>query len=505
MVLSSLLLQAFVLGLILLLIQCVFAYLSSPLRTLPGPFLAKFSDVWRLLNHYNRQHIKTQQKLHEKYGNVVRIGPNAVSLSDVSLVKTIYSTRGTYLKSDYYSVNDALQNGHIIPNLFSTRSNEFHSSALKPIQKLYSFSSALDLEPLMDDTVRALCSELEKRFITGVNAGKTCDIADWISFFTWDFLGDMTFSKRMGFMEQGKDVGGMIETAEKVMGYFSVVGQMPILDKFLGKNPYCPIKFADFAVPAGFCIQRFAERDQNREEHKENDFMNGFLEAKNQYPELVSDNEVIGYLMLNILGGADTTAIVLKAIFYWILKNPGVKAKLVAELRSAKLAFPSAYTVVEKLPYLDACIKEGLRIHPVVGHILERIVPPSGLTLSNGTVLPPGTIVGMNPWVLHRNAEVFGPKPDAFVPERWIQKEWESDSEFEGRIRIMKDADLSFGSGNRTCLGRPLALVELYKVTATLFGKYDMDLVHLHSEWELHEQWFVWPHKIKIIMRHIEA
>lgn len=271
---------------------------------------------------------------------------------------------------------------------------------------------------------------------------------------------------------------------------------MPVLDKWLGKNPYCPIKFADFAVPAGFCVQRFMERVQNFEQYKDKkDFMNWFLEAKKEYPDLVTDNEVIGYLIINvspfdpcstasfktyytcadlsqILGGADTTAIVMKAIFYYLLKNPSVKTKLVAELQSASLPFPATYQSVEKLPYLDACIKEGLRIHPVVGHILERVVPSNGLALSDGTILPPGTIVGINPWVLHRNKEVFGEKTDDFAPERWLRKEGEGKGEYEVRVKKMKDADMSFGNGNRTCLGRPLALIELYKVVATLFGKY---------------------------------
>jgi hypothetical protein len=75
----------------------------------------------------------------------------------------------------------------------------------------------------MDDDIRALCAQLESRFMDGENKGKTCDIADWISFFAWDFLGHMTWSKRIGFMEKGADIGDMLGTAERVMRYFSVV------------------------------------------------------------------------------------------------------------------------------------------------------------------------------------------------------------------------------------------------------------------------------------------
>merc|ERR1712032_238899 len=249
----------------------------------------------------------TQKELHAKYGDAVAIGPKTVSVADPSLIKTIYSTRGTFLKSDYYSINDALQDGHILQNLFSTRSNEFHAKTIKPVQKLYSLQAAQDLEPLMNNTMRVFCHELEQRFMEGENKGKTCDIADWISYFTWDFLGDMTFSKRMGFMEQGKDVGNILDSAEKVMRYFSVIGQIPQLDKLLGKNPYLPIKFPDFSIAAGFCVERFMERMQHMEQFKDKkDFMNGFLQAKQEYPDLVTDNEVIGYLIINILGGADT-------------------------------------------------------------------------------------------------------------------------------------------------------------------------------------------------------
>jgi len=83
---------------VVLVIQHVVAYLRSPLKKIPGPLLAKFSNIWRLWNHYGQTHIETQKELHKKYGDVVRLGPNTVSIADAGLLKTIYSTRGTFLK-----------------------------------------------------------------------------------------------------------------------------------------------------------------------------------------------------------------------------------------------------------------------------------------------------------------------------------------------------------------------------------------------------------------------
>lgn len=82
------------------------------------------------------------------------------------------------------------------------------------------------------------------------------------------------------------------------------VGQIPALDKWLGKNPHWPrslYKFDDFSVAAGFSVERFMERMQNPELGQgRNDLLNGFLEAKKEHPELVTDNEVIGYMIINV-------------------------------------------------------------------------------------------------------------------------------------------------------------------------------------------------------------
>ena len=113
--------------------------------------------------------------------------------------------------------------GSIVTNVFSTRDNTFHANKLRPVQKLYSLNAAKEFQPMMDASIETLCSQLEERFMDGANKSKTCDVADWIAFFTWDFLGDMTLGKSFGFMEAGEDIDNMIINAEKPMRYFSVV------------------------------------------------------------------------------------------------------------------------------------------------------------------------------------------------------------------------------------------------------------------------------------------
>jgi GT2 family glycosyltransferase len=98
MSLAGLIAKAIGLGAIFVVTRYVLSYLQSPLRNIPGPFFAKFSNVWRFINHYEQTHIETQRKLHEQHGGFVRLGPNTVSIADISLIKTIYNTRGTFLK-----------------------------------------------------------------------------------------------------------------------------------------------------------------------------------------------------------------------------------------------------------------------------------------------------------------------------------------------------------------------------------------------------------------------
>lgn len=206
------------------------------------------------------------------------------------------------------------------------------------------------------------------------------------------------------------------------------------------------------------------------------DFLARFLEAKNEHPKVVTDNQVFSYTVSNMNAGSDTTAISLRAILYYTLKSPRVSEKLHDELFTAlqenRISLPVSWKQSqEQLPYLDAVIKEALRLHPAVGLLLERIVPGGGLQLPDGPFLSPGTIVGANPWIIHRDV-CFGKDVDTFIPERWLQADGELDKAFYIRKQKMLHATFTFGAGPRTCIGKNISLLEIYKLIPSLFLTY---------------------------------
>lgn len=208
------------------------------------------------------------------------------------------------------------------------------------------------------------------------------------------------------------------------------------------------------------------------------------------------------YLLINLIAGADTTAVAMSSAVYFGLKNPEVWEKLETEILSAGLPddSPITHKNCRVLPYLDAVIRESMRLHPPVGMPLERYVPKDGLRLPDGSLVPGGLMVGMNPYMVNRSA-VFGEDVDAFRPERWLQNADESAEEFQKRFMEMSNADLTFGAGSRICGGRHIANLEVYKVLSTLIKKYRIELVDPEKEWIVKNGWFLRQSGVEVRMQ----
>ena len=144
---------------------------------------------------------------------------------------------------------------------------------------------------------------------------------------------------------------------------------------------------------------------------------------------------------------------------------------------------PIAFAESNQMPYLQACMKEAMRLHPAVGMLLERFVPEGGVTIA-GKYLSAGTIVGANPWVVARDKGVYGDDTDIFRPERWLEAD-------AVQLKLMERNYLAFGAGSRTCLGKNISLLEMNKLVPQILRNFEVELARPEREWQIADYWFV--------------
>ncbi|XXG96201.1 hypothetical protein Hte_002482 [Hypoxylon texense] len=268
---------------------------------------------------------------------------------------------------------------------------------------------------------------------------------------------------------------------------------MPWMDRFLDKNPIVRLGLPNLGNVTLVATEHMIKRFQSKgvvDPAVVPDYLQHFVDMRNAHPDKVTEVDVLVYTLTTFAAGAETTAIIIRAIFYYALRTPSAYRKLEEEILPAKLGEPAQYNASRALPYLEAVVREGMRMHPAICMPLERYVPSPGLTLPDGRYVPAGTIVGLNPYVMGRNTDVWGTDVDTFRPERWLQNEGESDGSYRERLRLYNAADLTFGGGARICVGRHIAQVEVYKVVATLVKNFEIELSNPKKEWEVVGTWF---------------
>ncbi|KAI1444384.1 cytochrome P450 [Annulohypoxylon stygium] len=473
------------------------------LNKYPGPFLASLTDLWRLWDVYGQRPEITHRKLHAKYGDIVRLGPNTLSFANPKALKSIYGLNKGFVKSDFYVVQQSVVKGDSLASLFSTTDNNFHAQFRRCVNSAFAMSALVQYEPFVDNTTKLFLKQTEKLF-AGNPQG--CNFTQWLQFYAFDVIGEITYSKRHGFVEKNEDIDGIVGYLGNLFLYVAPVGQIPWLDRVFLKNPiYLKLSqwgFIDATFPvARFARARMAERlgpnltgdpskpllpvsTEGKSEPKSPDLLSKFLTARDVRPEFMSDTLVQTMAVSMAFAGSETTAISLASVFYYLLRNPSTLTKLKKELDDASLSglFSDyetglvTWTESQKLPYLDACIKEAFRLHPAAGLPLERIVPEPGAEIA-GQYVKGGTIVGCSAWIIHRRPEIWGEDVDDFRPERWLVDEklkGEEKIEQERRVREMNGMMFQFGMGARTCIGKNISLLEIYKVVPSLLRRFDV-------------------------------
>ncbi|TFK24880.1 high nitrogen upregulated cytochrome P450 monooxygenase 2 [Coprinopsis marcescibilis] len=445
-------------------------YRISPLHPLagyPGPLLwriTKFAPAW--YGAKGKHHLQLK-KLHERYGPIVRIGPNELSIVDKDMIPFILGNQGMpkgtlwegrrILRSKNYNVNNSM---------VAVRDLDRHAQLRKPWNKAFGTGPLKDYEEMLTLRAGLLVDRLESHCKTDRDPFGRVDLAKWFSFFSFDFMGDIAFASDFSHLQDG-DVHGFIKNMEDAHFLPTIVQHIPWAAKVTRATPFIGSKLQKFG---GFALQQAKKRAEKKMLHK--DLFYHLIQATD--PDLAANPLplIMANTILTIIAGSDTTASGLTSLFFFLLRNPECHKRLQHEIDEVARLDPSlSPDKLAQVPYLNAVVNETLRLHPPVASSVQRAPKiGSGGKMLGSMFLPEGTCVTLPPYVYHRDPRYFSPNPDTFWPERWLKNADESDEESV----LERAAFIPFAAGPANCAGKPLAMMELRYVTALLLRNLDI-------------------------------
>ncbi|KAH7016446.1 cytochrome protein [Microdochium trichocladiopsis] len=454
-------------GVVLLLGQKLYKAYVGPLSKIPGPWYAPWTDLVNTYSALTAQKHLYALRLHEKYGPVVRIGPNELLVNSAAGAATIHQVKRPFLKSSWYR--------KFLPgveNIFNTINPEFHRRHRRLLASPLSESS---LQTVFLPRIEAHFDLAISKMQHDINTQGYTDVAKWFLFLTSDVIGELSFGDSFHMLERNE----MNQYIRDLQGH-KVVRGLRLAFGSIASSPLSGF------LPGFRALRKLNERNrmyatQSIERHKalvekqqldpEKAGSDAGAKATGVYPtlfqkmykandengETLTAKELVDDAGIFIIAGSDTSSTTLTFLVWAVCRHPEIQKALVEEVA----ALPEGYTQqdLKDLKFLNLVIQETLRLYAAAPSALPRVVPPSGAEI-DGYWLPGGGVVNTTTYALHRDEKVF-PDPDKFNPWRW-----------KNPTKEMKNAWMPFGGGTRTCVGIHLAYIEIRLGVARFFREF---------------------------------
>ncbi|KAH6973104.1 cytochrome P450 [Ilyonectria sp. MPI-CAGE-AT-0026] len=424
---------------------------------------------------------------HKKTGEpILRIGPNSLSFGDVRAIKAIYGHGTKCLKDNNYVVMAGTHR-----HLFDVVDRADHTRKRRQLSAAFALKNLENWEYKVAYTAQRLFKAFDQKCTLPLKgtipdpADVNLDFNHWINLWTIEAINYITLSTEMDLLDTGTDVvvaerrdGTQYQGRYRhAMNQAAIVQAVLVWDfklwpwiEWLSKS--IPSKYKqlwdDGAASEDIFYHLAAERLRRYQAgEKLDDFFSCMMEDKAGNPTDMEWGEVVAEVGAIINAGSDTTAIALTHILELLIKHPQHLDKLRQEVDSVleddEVIAP--YDKVKDLPFLRACIDEGLRIIPPTSAGLPRRTPPEGARILDEWI-PGDTSVNMTAYATHHDTKIF-PDPGTFNPNRWL--------DVEERKR-MEPFFIPFSTGGRGCIGRNISYLEQVVVLSSLVHRYEFAL-----------------------------
>ncbi|KAF5725032.1 hypothetical protein FMUND_245 [Fusarium mundagurra] len=322
-------------------------------------------------------------------------------------------------------------NGKILESFTTTRDERRVHAIKRHINLAFTPSAMSQYESHVDESIRMVNTRISEH-------APQINLVRWMELFAFDTMVRIAFSDGNFTENNVRDtIEGVKQRFEHWVQWYAV----PNLEKLLFKNPFVRGRTTPSLLTER-ALKVVQERDAMGGVGSHADLLESYMRANDKDPEAFDRGTVVGMVMSTIHAGAETVASTLLDTFRSLLENPACMATLKKELESADLQSPPTLQSVAKLPYLEAALKESMRLNSVNVAPMEREVPAGGAHIG-GVYIPGGTAVSINTRGMAGREDVWGPEPNQFRPERWLEADATERSK-------MERAFPGFGYGKRT-------------------------------------------------------
>ncbi|KAK7897172.1 hypothetical protein LTR67_005061 [Exophiala xenobiotica] len=468
------------------------------LRRFPSVSCAAFTNLWGVVHQYRSTRTLAIHQAHLKHGRAVRVGPAHVSFSTFDAVKDIYGHGTPAIKDNFYG---AFASTHL--NVSDAQEKVVHNVKRKRFATAFAQKNIVELETVFSRHLSQVIHLLDRTSDTngggldgkhGLEEAVEVDMKSVMLGLMYDSISVLLFGVNPGFLERGsttttaETIGGKLYQADihkSLCGSLRVstaLGWAPQSIPFIKSVTRWHDEWQHGNHLRDITIHRTRKRLQAESDRTKrglkptDDFMSALLyDKKSQEPLCLEFGEILTEAQNLFNAAGENTEIALTNIIWLLAKTPHALKRLREELQPAfentgkESALPS-YHDIQHLPYLRACIDEGIRLRPSLPVGLPRLIPQGGMQIA-GEWFNEGTTVSVSTYTLHRDEKIFGEDADEYRPERWLDN------------NTLQRAFLGFSQGGRACIGRNIAYFEMSITIATLFWRYDFELPS--PDWEL--------------------
>lgn len=269
-------------------------------------------------------------------------------------------------------------------------------------------------------------------------------------------------------MDEGPSMQHLRAAMLSLLDHASPVNMVPLLQRDLGpRSPWG--KFLAHRADVDALLYELIATRRREGTAGHDDILSLLLDARYEDGSVMSDRDLRDELMTLLAAGHETSATALAWAITWLARTPSVQARAHEEVdRVLGGAAPEGASAKAELPYVDAVIKETMRIDPVVYAVGRVLQKPRTI---GGWDLPSGHAAILSIWLTHHDP-VLWPEPGRFDPERFLS----ASGGASGRgNRVTPYTYFPFGGGVRRCIGMQFALYEMRIVLAEVLRRFRIE------------------------------